>query len=426
MIIQACERGSEDSSLVWAMIGVAVRIAQSLGLHRDGTTFKLSPFKTEIRRRIWWQLCLLDVRTAENHGTNQDIAQRDFDTKLPLNIEDRLLNPHSAEIAVESTKFTEMTVSLVRYEIITLLRCLRSQSYATGGVTYTPSSEEIDKKTEECKRRLQEKYLRYCDPKIPLHLFTITVARMMVARMWINVHHPLQLGHAAGSTSGPIRECIFRVSLEIVRAWLCLDTERTIRQWRWAFQNYIPWQALAFILSELCIQTQGTMVDNAWTTAREAFNSWTKNTTDKTHNLLWIRMKKLMAMAEKARASAVSQATSALGNPTTLDRHLQDSDGLSVSESMYLDPEAFSFLGGQQIPHHATITPSGFSIDRRSSRDAEQQAPHWYPDNEALMGDFGTNPVGNPFELVRWATATGESDTTVDNTALFDELDNWW
>jgi hypothetical protein len=42
------------------------------------------------------------------------------------------------------------------------------------------------------------------------------------------------------------------------------------------------------------------------------------------------------------------------------------------------------------------------------------------------MGDFGTNPVGNPFELVRWATATGESDTTVDNTALFDELDNWW
>jgi hypothetical protein len=249
---------------------------------------------------------------------------------------------------------------------------------------------------------------------------------MMIARMWINVHHPLQLGHAAGSISGPIRERIFKVSLEIVRAWLCLDTERAIRQWRWAFQNYVPWQALAFILSELCIETQGTMVDNAWTTAREAFNNWTKNSTDNTHNLLWIRMKKLMAMAEKARASAVSQATSALGNSITLDDHLQHSSRLSLSENVTLDPEAFSFLEGQQIPHHATTTQTGLSIDSRSSRGAEQQTSHWYPDNEALMGDFATNPVGNPFELVRWATTTDESDTIIDNTALFDELDNWW
>lgn len=38
---------------VWTLTGVVVRIAQGIGLDRDGTILGLSPFDTEIRRRIW-------------------------------------------------------------------------------------------------------------------------------------------------------------------------------------------------------------------------------------------------------------------------------------------------------------------------------------------------------------------------------------
>lgn len=50
---------------VWTLTGVAVRIAQALGLDRDGTVLGLSLFDTEIRRRILWQLKSHDFRTAE-------------------------------------------------------------------------------------------------------------------------------------------------------------------------------------------------------------------------------------------------------------------------------------------------------------------------------------------------------------------------
>lgn len=41
---------------VWSLTGVAIRIAEGMGMRLDGTLLGLSPFETEIRRRIWWQL----------------------------------------------------------------------------------------------------------------------------------------------------------------------------------------------------------------------------------------------------------------------------------------------------------------------------------------------------------------------------------
>jgi hypothetical protein len=45
---------------------VIVRLAQNIGLHREGATMQLEAFEVEIRGRLWyrlwWHICLLDVR----------------------------------------------------------------------------------------------------------------------------------------------------------------------------------------------------------------------------------------------------------------------------------------------------------------------------------------------------------------------------
>ena len=46
-------RHCDDSRLVWALGGLAIHLAQALGIHRDGTHFGLPPFDTEMRRRLW-------------------------------------------------------------------------------------------------------------------------------------------------------------------------------------------------------------------------------------------------------------------------------------------------------------------------------------------------------------------------------------
>lgn len=41
---------------LFSLTGIASRIAERMGLHRDGTTLGLSPLRSEERRRIWWQV----------------------------------------------------------------------------------------------------------------------------------------------------------------------------------------------------------------------------------------------------------------------------------------------------------------------------------------------------------------------------------
>jgi len=39
---------------------IIISIALNMGLHRDGELFKLDPFETEMRRRLWAILVMLD------------------------------------------------------------------------------------------------------------------------------------------------------------------------------------------------------------------------------------------------------------------------------------------------------------------------------------------------------------------------------
>lgn len=57
-------RRNDDARIIWTLTGLIVRIAQNLGIHRDGSHFNVSPFEIEMRRRLWWQICLLDARAS--------------------------------------------------------------------------------------------------------------------------------------------------------------------------------------------------------------------------------------------------------------------------------------------------------------------------------------------------------------------------
>lgn len=53
-------RRHDSPRFVWMMVGLAIRMAQALGLQRDGSQFKhLSPYEVEIRRRVWWAICMV-------------------------------------------------------------------------------------------------------------------------------------------------------------------------------------------------------------------------------------------------------------------------------------------------------------------------------------------------------------------------------
>lgn len=99
------------------MTGLAHRVAQNLNIHRDGTKFVLSPFEVEMRRRLWWHICCLDCRAAENQGTTSSISDEMFDTEIPLNIDDADISPESDTFPKSKACRTDMTFCLASFEI---------------------------------------------------------------------------------------------------------------------------------------------------------------------------------------------------------------------------------------------------------------------------------------------------------------------
>lgn len=175
-----CVRRFDDSRFTWTVTGLVIRIAQSLGLHRDGTKFGLSPFDTEMRRRLWWLIVILDVRTAEDYGIEPSILDQSADTQLPLNVNDVDLDPNDTKPPTPRVGVTEMTFCLIRFEICSASRKL-SYIPPNPGPCHTKcvnsTLADKEKLVRECHERLESKYLVYCENAGPLFWVAATVAR---------------------------------------------------------------------------------------------------------------------------------------------------------------------------------------------------------------------------------------------------------
>jgi transcriptional regulatory protein GAL4 len=70
--------------------GLALRLAIGLGLHKEFDGWKIDPLKMEIRRRVWWSLCVLDVGATITYGRPLNWPQVGVETALPLNIHEQV------------------------------------------------------------------------------------------------------------------------------------------------------------------------------------------------------------------------------------------------------------------------------------------------------------------------------------------------
>ncbi len=300
-----CVRRFDDSRYVWTLTGLVIRLAQSLGIHRDGKQFGLSPFETEMRRRLWWQICAIDVRASEDHGSDFSIVEQSFDTRLPLNVNDIDIFPEMTETPAEREGKTEMLFDLIRYSVSTTVRRL---SYAPPGPGPCRTKnamitlEDKERLIEELHQYLEMKYLRYCDMSEPLDWVAGTVSRLILAKMWLIVHHPFQRKDGGAGLPQEIKDRLFHTSIEVIEFSHLLETESTTRKWHWLFRTYVPWHAIAFVLSQLCVHTSGPGVNRAWAAMESVFEDWGGTGSESKRGMLWKPLRKLMARARGVRA----------------------------------------------------------------------------------------------------------------------------
>ncbi|OCT48124.1 Zn(II)2Cys6 transcription factor [Cladophialophora carrionii] len=89
--------------------GIALRLAISLGLHKEFRGWQTAPFKKEIRRRVWWSLCVLDVGATVTYGRPLNWPQVGVDIPFPSNIHEKDLPVNATSLPAEVNEATIYT-----------------------------------------------------------------------------------------------------------------------------------------------------------------------------------------------------------------------------------------------------------------------------------------------------------------------------
>jgi hypothetical protein len=75
------------------MIGLAMRTAIDLGLHRKANEINLDPITAQMRRRLFWTVYYLERVVSMSLGRPFSIADRHIDLPLPLDVDDDVRDP---------------------------------------------------------------------------------------------------------------------------------------------------------------------------------------------------------------------------------------------------------------------------------------------------------------------------------------------
>ncbi|KIW16612.1 hypothetical protein PV08_03800 [Exophiala spinifera] len=261
------------------LTAVAIRLAEGMGLHRDGRVLGLPPFEVELRRRIWWQLSWFDSRTSELIGAKkfQNTALNRGSPLLPSNITDDALFPGIKETPKTASRMTTLVLCAIRWEVAGFwtkyVSRRRQQGLEDGFWSNDPEPDSMkarDDIIDELEAILETKYLRYCDPSEPVQLMAMMFARSHIFTMRFLSHHPRRWG----SSKVPESESnfVWKLSTKLLDGHIQLYTSPQLRGYTWQSSFYFPWEALVHVLDTLRANPLSPESDRAWRLVGETYN----------------------------------------------------------------------------------------------------------------------------------------------------------
>ncbi|GIK04037.1 transcription factor vrtR1 [Aspergillus viridinutans] len=260
-----CHAHADRFSHVLDLTGIAVRLAQRMGLHRDGENLGLPPFEVQMRRRLFWQLLPLDGYAGQVCGTGISISPNSWDTKQPLNINDERIFPGMTQQPQEQRGASEMIFCLSRIELSNFYTRTGVKMKEIGGTIQFREAEDIKRLIDEVEDLIETKFLRYCDILNPLHLFTTGIVRSATNAVRLRARMPLLLKQTITDAQ---RRDLRTLAEKILDTNSAIYGNPSMKKFRWQMQAFFLWDAL------LCILLSLSEVGFYWTS--ELNTTWNK------------------------------------------------------------------------------------------------------------------------------------------------------
>ncbi|KAH8880811.1 hypothetical protein GQ53DRAFT_813046 [Thozetella sp. PMI_491] len=252
---------------LWVVNGVAIRLAQSLGLHRDPSRFGLPPFEVEMRRRLWWHIVTHDCRAQEDHGLDINCVDPSTDTQKPLCVDDSALDPAMTEPPVPPVgRFTDMTMATLLYEtsstvqtLYRLIPAVREHQGATAG-------ESVRRETMDKLKARVAAHLSCCNPVIPLQRAVSLIISVMMRKLdFVSRQQWIYLGGTESeSAEARLSEESLVDGCEILELNIELQMDELMRNYRWTGEIYPQYHVLLYILWHLRMKPFGPNAERAW------------------------------------------------------------------------------------------------------------------------------------------------------------------
>ena len=297
-------RRHDSPRFVWMMTGLVIRMAQYLGLQRDGTHFThLTPFEIEMRRKVWWLVCALDVRASEDQGTDLTIPSGSFDTRIPLNLNDEDIDPETKHMPTERDGVTDMSFARIFFGMDDIVRQMMAPSVRDGVAGVEDQSRLLNK----IYQKFEQGYCQYTTESGNIAYWVgVTIARLVMAKMTLIVFLPVLFSSPSEHISDEVRTKLLVSAIEVAEYNHALNAEQACRQWRWIYQTYTHWHAIVYLMIEISRRPWSPIVERAWVALHSSFLIPAQAPMDKNLNI-WVPLRKLMEKASKHRDAELNR-----------------------------------------------------------------------------------------------------------------------
>jgi hypothetical protein len=429
-IFLALARRHDSPRYVWMMTGLVIRMAQAIGLQRDGAHFgNLSAYEIEMRRRTWWHLCFLDVRASEDQGTDLTIGHGSFDTKIPLNINDADIDSTSKDTLVSREGMTDATMAVTTYEVCELTR----QMMTIGSKDGLPDLERQNKLLNELCGKFERNYFRYTSsPGNITHWVSAIISRLMMAKMTLIIYFPV-LFSPNEHISDEIRTKLLVSGIEVAEYNHMLNAETACRHWRWIFQTYTHWYATVYLLIEISRRPWSPIIERAWVALHSPWLIPTHLVQMNKNMRMWIPLRKLMATARKHRDSELERLRADPSAAQTLEFEEQKMPEPGSTAHFPAGSNAAALfqerwrqllrLDSVEVIHHGTAWPQGLRPDKVGSSTTYADQVSQSMSLKPAPGFAATGPNTNPSPQPSYfAPSNVQPDNDLSNATSADRL----
>ncbi|KAF2148887.1 hypothetical protein K461DRAFT_232285 [Myriangium duriaei CBS 260.36] len=380
-----------------ALTGTAIRLAECMGLHRDGTLYGFSPVETHVRRLVWYHLCFLDIRTCEATGPRLQIHKEDYDTKLPLNVNeaDLLNNPPPTE---DLPYFTDMTLTRIRFETSEMHRVVWAEQSRIDQKKTKPGV--VLGKIQKFRTDIEARILPLITGSDPRQILALHLYRVLSSRLYIMVLHRFFAG-AMTPMPDRLRRILIDACLASNEFIISLETRAELSAWAWYRGAIFQYHSAMLLLFESMRDPSSEDIPRIWKVLDYVFElPQNMSNSQKADSVMFALRDRLGMYHSMRKLKAPKRADDALKE--ILQIQLDEANGSKVTPPA---SEQLQMNFGTQTT--AQMAPTQFSMPPMyhvaSNSDSGSQSAPYGSHGSPLAGTQTDNPIDSKMSDDIWS-----------------------